>query len=47
VPLFLIQPGIQGLGDTGQVLSQLQIAPTICKLLGLSIPQTMKSPAVV
>jgi phosphoglycerol transferase MdoB-like AlkP superfamily enzyme len=47
VPLFLIQPGIQGLGDTGQVLSQLQIAPTICKLLGLSIPQTMKSPSVV
>ena len=47
VPLFLIQPGIQGFGDTGLVLSQLQIAPTICKLLGVPIPQTMKATAIV
>jgi predicted AlkP superfamily pyrophosphatase or phosphodiesterase len=43
VPLFLIRPGETGRGDTHEVLSQLQIAPTICKLLGLEIPQTMKA----
>ena len=43
VPLFIIQPGITGKGDTGEVLSQLQLAPTICKLLGISIPETMKA----
>jgi predicted AlkP superfamily pyrophosphatase or phosphodiesterase len=42
VPLFLIRPGTPGLGDTGQVISQLQIAPTIYKLLGISKPETMK-----
>ena len=47
VPLFLIRPGVQGLGDTGQVLSQLQIAPTICRLLEVPVPSTMKSTAIV
>ena len=47
VPLYLIRPGVQGAGNTGQVLSQLQIAPTICRLLGTSIPETMKSPSIV
>jgi predicted AlkP superfamily pyrophosphatase or phosphodiesterase len=42
VPLYLIRPGTPGLGDTGQVLSQLQIAPTICQLLGIPIPASMK-----
>ena len=32
---------------TGEVISQLQIAPTICKLLGLTIPGTMKYPSIV
>ena len=47
VPLYLLRPGIQGKGDTGEVLSQLQIAPTVCKLLGVPIPESMKAPAVV
>jgi predicted AlkP superfamily pyrophosphatase or phosphodiesterase len=42
VPLYLIRPGISGQGDTGQTISQLQIAPTICRLLDLPIPSTMK-----
>jgi len=46
VPLYLVGPDIQGKGDTGEVLSQLQIAPTVCKLLGVQTPETMKAPAV-
>ena len=47
VPLFHIKPDRQGSGNTGQVISQLQIAPTLCRLLGLGIPATMKYPPVV
>ncbi len=42
VPLFCILPNVKGRGDTGQVISQLQIAPTILKLLDIPIPDTMK-----
>jgi len=44
VPLFCIQPNFKGRGDTGQVVSHLQIAPTILKLLDIPIPETMKHP---
>lgn len=47
VPLFVIRPGVPGKGNTGEVVSQLQIAPTICKLMGLKIPETMKAKPVV
>jgi len=47
LPLYLIRPGVPGKGDTGEVISQLQIAPTVCKLLGVPIPETMKHPPVV
>ena len=47
VPLYLIRPNIAGKGDTQEVLSQLQIAPTICKLLDVAIPETMKQAAVI
>jgi len=47
VPLFLIRPGTPGEGNTGKTLSQLQIAPTLCKLLGLPIPATMQAAPVV
>jgi len=47
VPLILIRPGIPGKGNTGEILSMLQIAPTVCRLMGLSIPETMKSPPVI
>jgi predicted AlkP superfamily pyrophosphatase or phosphodiesterase len=42
VPLFWIQPNVKGRGDTGEIVSQLQIAPTILKLLNVPIPDTMK-----
>lgn len=47
VPLFLIRPDRQGEGYTSLVLSQLQIAPTICTLLGLPVPETMRHRSVV
>jgi predicted AlkP superfamily pyrophosphatase or phosphodiesterase len=42
VPLYLMGADISGLGDTLEIVSQLQIAPTICRILGLPIPGTMK-----
>ena len=47
VPLYLVQPGIPGRGNTGEVLSQLQIAPTLCRLLELPIPDIMKGAPLV
>ena len=47
VPLFMIQPNIKGRGDTGQIISQLQIAPTILTLLNIPIPETMKQPPLL
>ena len=47
VPLFVINPELQGKGNTGKVISQLQIAPTVCRLLGMQIPRTMKADPVV
>jgi predicted AlkP superfamily pyrophosphatase or phosphodiesterase len=42
VPLFVIQPNGQGRGDTGETVSQMQIAPTVLRLLDVPIPETMK-----
>lgn len=42
VPFYVIQPSRNGRGDTGEVISHLQIAPTILHLLSISIPETMK-----
>jgi len=47
VPLYFIRPAAAGLGDTGKTISQLQIAPTVCKLSELEIPNTMKSAPLV
>jgi len=47
VPMFLIRPNLPGEGYTSLVLSQLQIAPTICTLLGLPIPDTMRHRSIV
>lgn len=47
VPLFIIRPGVECEGDTGKTVSMLQVAPTICNLLKLSIPKTMKSPPLL
>ena len=46
VPFFIIRPQEAGVGDTGETFSQLQIAPTVCKLLGVPIPKTMKQPPI-
>jgi predicted AlkP superfamily pyrophosphatase or phosphodiesterase len=46
VPLYLITPNIDGRGDTNETISQLQIAPTILKLLDIPIPETMTHPAI-
>jgi predicted AlkP superfamily pyrophosphatase or phosphodiesterase len=46
VPLYYVRPGVWGLGDTQTALSQLQIAPTLCQLLEIPIPETMKAPAI-
>jgi predicted AlkP superfamily pyrophosphatase or phosphodiesterase len=42
VPLYLIKPDGKGLGNTKETISQLRIAPTVCHLLGVPIPETMK-----
>ncbi len=47
VPLFLIRPGTTGSGDTGETKSQLQIAPTLCRLLEVPIPDSMRHPAII
>lgn len=47
VPLFVIRPGTPGRGNTNEVVSQLQLAPTICKLLDIPVPETMKHPAIL
>jgi arylsulfatase A-like enzyme len=40
-------PEVPGNGDTKETVSHLQIAPTICKLLGIPAPQTMKAVALI
>jgi predicted AlkP superfamily pyrophosphatase or phosphodiesterase len=44
VPFFAIQPSLKGRGETGEIISHLQIAPTILDLLQIPIPATMKHP---
>jgi predicted AlkP superfamily pyrophosphatase or phosphodiesterase len=46
VPLYIIPPDGKGAGNTQKTVSQLQIAPTVCRLLGVPIPETMKHPPV-
>jgi predicted AlkP superfamily pyrophosphatase or phosphodiesterase len=47
VPLYIIRTDIPGRGDIQSTVSQLQIAPTLCVLLGLPIPETMSRPWIV
>ncbi|HKZ55214.1 MAG TPA: alkaline phosphatase family protein [Anaerolineales bacterium] len=46
VPLYLIRRGEAGRGNTGEQISQLRIAPTLCRLLAIPIPETMKQPPI-
>lgn len=47
LPLFIIFADGQGHGNTNQVVSQLQIAPTVLKLLDLPIPASMNRPPIL
>jgi len=47
VPLYVIRPATEGMGNTGTSVSQLQIAPTVCRLLDVPIPETMSQPSIV
>jgi arylsulfatase A-like enzyme len=42
VPLFIITPERQGRGNTNEIVSHLQIAPTILKMLEIPVPSSMK-----
>jgi predicted AlkP superfamily pyrophosphatase or phosphodiesterase len=44
VPFYAIQPTRQGGGERVELVSHLQIAPTILHLLNVPIPSTMKHP---
>jgi predicted AlkP superfamily pyrophosphatase or phosphodiesterase len=46
VPLYILTPQGKGRGAIAAPAAQLQLAPTVCKLLGVPIPATMKSPAL-
>ncbi len=47
VPLYLLTPDGAGHGNTNQIASHLQIAPTVLHLLSLPIPDTMKHPPLL
>jgi len=42
--LYVIPAEEVGLGDTRTQISQLRLAPTLCHLLEIPIPSTMKHP---
>jgi predicted AlkP superfamily pyrophosphatase or phosphodiesterase len=44
VPLYILPPSGGGKGNTRETVSQLQVAPTILRLMGLPIPETMTHP---
>ena len=47
VPLYVIPSDGQGQGDTQETVSQLQIAPTVCRLLDVPVPETMTQPPLL
>lgn len=47
VPLYLIASQIPAEHDAEDVVSQLQLAPTLCRLLGVPIPETMRGIPIV
>lgn len=47
VPLYLIRADVPGKGNTEETVSHLQIAPTICRLLAIPAPQTMKAASLI
>ncbi|OFV83505.1 MAG: hypothetical protein A2W26_01095 [Acidobacteria bacterium RBG_16_64_8] len=47
VPLYWIPVDGKGEGDTGRQISQLGVAPSLCRLLDLPIPPTMKAKPIL
>jgi predicted AlkP superfamily pyrophosphatase or phosphodiesterase len=47
VPLFIIRADQKGKGILPTSISMLQVAPTICTLLGLPIPSSMDMPSLI
>lgn len=47
VPMFIIQPDHTGKGDTGEIVSHMQIAPTVLHGLGVPVPESMKYPPLL
>jgi predicted AlkP superfamily pyrophosphatase or phosphodiesterase len=46
VPLYIIPPGGAGRGRLEEKLSQLRLAPTVLRLLGVPIPTSMEVPPI-
>jgi predicted AlkP superfamily pyrophosphatase or phosphodiesterase len=46
VPLYMIPPDGKGSGKKPEPVSLLGIAPTVCRLLGVPIPETMMHPPI-
>jgi hypothetical protein len=46
VPLYLIDPHSDRGGDMQGEISQCSLAPTICRLLGVPVPESMQTPAL-
>ena len=44
VPLYVVSVGGGGAGASDEVVSHLQVAPTLLELLGVSFPATMEAP---
>lgn len=47
VPLYFISADGKGQGNTYSLVSQLQIAPTLCRLLDIPAPPTMSQPPIL
>ncbi|MDA0597658.1 MAG: alkaline phosphatase family protein [Chloroflexi bacterium] len=46
VPLYIVPSDGNGLGETGETVSHLSVAPTICQIMKLPIPATMAAPVL-
>lgn len=43
VPLYIFSSRDQGTGDTKETVSQLRVAPTLCEIIGVERPETMRN----
>jgi predicted AlkP superfamily pyrophosphatase or phosphodiesterase len=47
VPLYILPADRRGQGYTRRTVSQLAVAPTLCRLLGVPVPETMRERPLV